>query len=83
MFVGAKLLAFREGMGYYADQLAGRLDVTLGADVLEVRQADDDVTWREADGTEQTRSVAGAWSPCPHGWPPPSGQIPIPDARST
>jgi oxygen-dependent protoporphyrinogen oxidase len=61
MLGGAKLLAFREGMGYYADQIASRVDVTLGAEVLEVRQTADgaDVTWREADGGEQTRSVAG------------------------
>jgi len=60
LFAGAKLVAFREGMAYYADQLASRLDVTLGAEVLEVRQTPDgaDVTWRDADG-EQTRSVAG------------------------
>jgi oxygen-dependent protoporphyrinogen oxidase len=62
LLLGAKLLAFREGMGYYADQLAKRLDVRLGAEVHEVRQNADgaDVTWSEADGSEHKRSVAGA-----------------------
>jgi oxygen-dependent protoporphyrinogen oxidase len=61
LFAGAKLVAFREGMGYYADQLAARLDVTLGAEVLEVLQTDDgaDVTWRDAGGAEHVESVAG------------------------
>ncbi|WP_354698553.1 Renalase [Paraconexibacter sp. AEG42_29] len=60
LFAGAKLLAFRGGMGAYADGLADQLDVVLGAEVVEVRQTADgaEVTWREEDG-EHVRSVDG------------------------
>jgi protoporphyrinogen/coproporphyrinogen III oxidase len=60
LFGGAKLVAFREGMAYYADRLAQQLDVVTGARVLEVRQTAEgaDVTWQDADG-ERTESVAG------------------------
>jgi len=60
LFAGAKLVAFRDGMGYYADELTRRLDVTLGARVLEVRQLADgaEVTWSDAGG-EHVEVVAG------------------------
>jgi len=61
LFAGAKLVAFREGMGQYPAELARRLDITLRARVLEVRQVlgGAEVTWRDADGGERTDVVAG------------------------
>ncbi|HEX6389398.1 MAG TPA: FAD-dependent oxidoreductase, partial [Solirubrobacteraceae bacterium] len=61
LFKGARLVAFREGMGSYAAALADRLDVTLNAQVLEVRQLADgaEVTWRDAGGAEHCEQVAG------------------------
>jgi oxygen-dependent protoporphyrinogen oxidase len=60
LFKGAKLVAFRGGMEAYASGLAAQLDVTVGAQVLEVRQRDDgaQVTWRDAEG-EHVEHVAG------------------------
>lgn len=60
LFVGARLLAFRDGMARYPDRLAERLDVVTGAHALEVRQRADgaDVTWRDSDG-ERTDHVGG------------------------
>jgi protoporphyrinogen/coproporphyrinogen III oxidase len=60
LFAGAKLVAFREGMTYYADQLASRLDIVTGAEVLSVEQTPHgaDVIWRDSSG-ERTESVAG------------------------
>lgn len=60
LFVGARLLAFRDGMAQYPDRLAERLDVVTGARALEVRQSGDgaEVTWCDADG-ERTEHVRG------------------------
>jgi oxygen-dependent protoporphyrinogen oxidase len=60
LFAGARLLAFREGMATYPDALAARLDVTCGAEVLEVLQTGDGarVTWRDAGG-EHVEEVRG------------------------
>jgi protoporphyrinogen/coproporphyrinogen III oxidase len=61
LFAGAKLVAFRKGMGSFADRLAARLDVTLGARVTAVEQRADGatVTWEGPDG-ERSESVAGS-----------------------
>lgn len=61
LFAGAELVAFEEGMGYYAERLAAKLDIAYGARVREVRQVDGgaEVTWSAADGKEQTELVAG------------------------
>jgi protoporphyrinogen/coproporphyrinogen III oxidase len=60
LFAGARLVAFRKGMAYYADQLAAKLDITLGARVTAVEQRADGatVTWQDAEG-ERSESVAG------------------------
>jgi protoporphyrinogen/coproporphyrinogen III oxidase len=60
LFVGAKLVAFRKGMAYYAEQLASRLKVELGARVTAVEQRPDGatVTWDGPTG-EHSASVAG------------------------
>jgi oxygen-dependent protoporphyrinogen oxidase len=60
LFAGAKLVAFRKGMGYYADQLAAQLKIDLGARVTAVEQHAEGatVTW-EGPAGEQSESVAG------------------------
>ena len=61
LFGGAKLLAFREGMAYYADGLAEQLDVTTGARVGVVEQAPTgaEVSWRDAEGKDHADEVDG------------------------
>lgn len=49
---GATLVAFKGGMGSYAEHLAQGLDLCFGAEVLSVESAGDavSVVWRDADG---------------------------------
>ncbi len=60
LFAGAKLVAFRKGMGYYAEQLASQLKIELGARVTGVEQhaGGATVTWEGAAG-EHSETVAG------------------------
>lgn len=57
---GATLVAFKNGMGSYAEQLAWGLDVRFGAEVLSVEPAGDavSVVWRDAHG--EHRDIAPA-----------------------
>ncbi len=61
LFGGAKLVAFREGMAYYADRLAAQLDVVTGARVLAVERTADGarVSWSDSNGAERSEEVAG------------------------
>jgi oxygen-dependent protoporphyrinogen oxidase len=60
LFARAKLVAFRDGMGWYAEQLAGQLRVDYGCTVTAVEQRPNaaTVTWRDAGGDHST-SAAG------------------------
>jgi oxygen-dependent protoporphyrinogen oxidase len=62
LFKGARLVAFRGGMGSFAEHIAKPLDVELNATVLEVRDNGDraTVTWRDEAGSQQTQDFAGS-----------------------
>jgi len=68
-FVGVKLVAFRDGMGSYAEHLAGRFDVEVGAPVaaVEERGGEVAVTWRPPTGSERTDRFAGCVLAVPAG----------------
>lgn len=61
LFKGARLVAFRGGMGSFAERLGAGLDVELGAEALEVLERRDTVTvtWRAASGGERSGEFAG------------------------
>jgi protoporphyrinogen/coproporphyrinogen III oxidase len=62
LFGGAKLVAFREGMAYYADRLAEQLDVFTGARVVSVEQTGEGakVSWRDSKGKDHVDEVDGS-----------------------
>ena len=68
-FIGARFLAFRNGMGSYAQHLARRFDVEASARVVAVEQSDDavDLTWSDARGVEHTERLAGCVLAVPAG----------------
>jgi oxygen-dependent protoporphyrinogen oxidase len=68
-FIGVKLVAFRDGMGSYADHLARRFDVEVGAPVVAVEERGGEVavTWRPSGGDERTDRFAGCVLAVPAG----------------
>ena len=68
LFGGAKLVAFRDGMGGYSRRLAEKFDITLGAHVTAVESTPDgaQVTWTDAGG-EHSEHVAGCVVAVPAG----------------
>lgn len=59
---GAKLVAFRGGMGAYAQHLAQDMDVQLGAEVLSVEEKNNRVAviWRDHEGVEHVDEAAAS-----------------------
>lgn len=60
LFVGAKLVSFRDGMGSYADRLARDVKAELGAEVtsVEANGSDVTVTWTDPGGVEHIDHAA-------------------------
>jgi oxygen-dependent protoporphyrinogen oxidase len=56
-----KFIALRGGMASYAEAISRRFDVTLNAEVLEVRErsSEVDLTWRDIAGVEHNEAFAG------------------------
>jgi oxygen-dependent protoporphyrinogen oxidase len=61
LFGGAKLVAFRDGMGAYAERLARNVKTELGAQVNSVETGDGGVTvtWTDPSGAERVDHAAG------------------------